>query len=121
MKKIWIYIAGIFTGIILTILFSMIITHSSGNDVTMFAEVGDYIDGEQFSVIQVIGTDAALAQRKYDSLIVLFVNEEGKYYYDDEIIEVPDEKCIRQVGIYQYTTNLGGYKTIPIVKIFDRE
>lgn len=136
MKKVWIYIAGIITGFILTVLISLIITDSSNTNaegVTMFSQTGDRIDGNLFEVFQVLDTGAALANLTDtnptrnsngiiippNNLVVVIINDDGKYYYDDEIIKIPCGKCARQVGIYKYTTNMGGYKTVPIVKICD--
>ena len=48
--------------------------------------------------------------------VVLLINDEGKLYYDDEIIKVPQGQQAKQMGIYQYSTE-SGYKTVPIVKI----
>lgn len=52
--------------------------------------------------------------------ICLIVNDEGKYYYDDQIIEIPEGKVARQVGIYQYPTRNEDVKTVPIIEILDK-
>ena len=56
----------------------------------------------------------------YNGAVYLLVNEDGKYYYDDEIIEVPDGKVVRQVGIYKYSTKNDFEKTVPIVQIMNK-
>ena len=52
--------------------------------------------------------------------VYMLVNDEGKYYYDDEKVNVPSGKVARQIGIYQYETNSGRPKTVPIVKFMDK-
>lgn len=132
MKKLLIYIAGVITGIILTIVVLLFVakssTNLSDNGITMFPETGDYISGNQFEIFQVIEPGVALAYTEdrnygvssFTGPVVLFVNDEGKYYYDDEIIKIPSGKCIRQVGVYRYPTKSGFEKTVPVVKIYDK-
>ena len=139
MKKLWIYLFGILTGAIITIVVLAIIgnvrnsnegevTESEDyNGVTFFDTPGDIIDEPSFKVFQALGNDAALANGKSDGntslylgLTVLLYNEEGVPYYDDQIIKRPKGKCFRQVGIYRYPTRAGIDKTVPIVMIMDR-
>lgn len=140
MKKVLIYIAGIITGVILTFLISFLLVKSSNNGITMFDKPGDSLEVNQFQVFQVVEPGVALANATlikdmkgrgvYEESIsemdnrlafmngpvILLVNDEGKHYYDDEIVKVPSEKYAWQVGIYKYSTKMG-YKTVPIVKI----
>ncbi len=143
MKKALIYIAGIVTGVALTFLISLLlITKSSDNGVTWFDEPTDYTGANQFQVFQVLEPGAALANAAFiediggygthkesisaitnqlafmNGTVILIVNDEGKHYYDDEIIEIPSEKRAKQVGVYKYSTETG-YKTVPIVKIME--
>lgn len=116
MKTLLIYIAGVITGIILTFMASLLITKFTNNGITMFDKPRNCIETHSFEVFQVIRPGIALAHTENYGPIVLLVNDEGKYYYDDEIVEVPHGKQARQVGIYQYTTH-SGYKTVPVVRI----
>lgn len=96
----------------------------------MFDEPEDYIEANKFKVFQVIEPGAALVfteevygekpymHSSFTGSVVLFVNDKGKHYYDDEIIEIPSEKRARQIGIYKYSTKMG-YKTVPVVKIME--
>jgi hypothetical protein len=89
----------------------------------------------EITVIQVTATNAALAnlrnytyekgfrgeiRRDYDiinDVLVLLINYEEKSYYDDQKIEVSG-KCLRQIGTYQYQTQIGEtWKTVPVVVI----
>jgi hypothetical protein len=36
-----------------------------------------------------------------DGIVVLLVNYDGKYYYDEQKIKIPTDKCARQKGAYQ--------------------
>ena len=51
-----------------------------------------------------------------DEIVVLLINYEGKTYYDDQKIDISD-KCVRQIGTYQYSTRLDIKKTVPAVII----
>ncbi|MDR0510796.1 MAG: hypothetical protein LBH06_06865 [Rikenellaceae bacterium] len=125
--KVLIYIAGVITGVILTILLSLLLVKSSDNGITMFDEPGDYIEANRFEVFQVIEPGAALAKTEEKSYgissftgpVVLFVNDNGKFYYDDEIIKIPSGKRARQTGIYKFYSATMGYKTVPIVKVME--
>jgi hypothetical protein len=48
--------------------------------------------------------------------MVLLINYDGKTFYDEQKIDV-SKKCMRQIGSYQYTTNMGLEKTVPAVVI----
>ena len=48
------------------------------------------------------------------------INDEGKYYYDHEIVKVPSGKVARQVGIFKYTSGGGLDRTVPVVKFMDK-
>lgn len=128
MRKKWVvYILGVVTGVVLTIgtLFLMSTCSTSNNGVTYFEIPGDCISTNSFRVFQVLDKGVALANEidgEYDistGVIVLLVNDEGKYYYDDQKIEVPIGKCARQVGVYTYPTKMEIEKTVPIVKIME--
>jgi len=134
MNKNWIYfIGGVVVGIILTIvtLFFIgtnIIQEQEEEDqkTTMFEEPGDVIDVKSFKVFQVVEEGKALVHGESESSSGLFIgavymltNDEGKLYYDDEIVKVPKGKEARQIGIFEYKANLG-QKTVPIVRIMDK-
>lgn len=131
MKKWLIFGGGVLTGIVLTFLFAFIfsVNHSNTNDgATWFEKPGDVIDVDAFEVFQVIGEDAALVygkSREFSSMevfsgaVYLLTNEGGKYYYDDEVVRVPNGKVARQVGIYQYQTKSDFGKTVPIIQIMN--
>ena len=130
MKKWLIFGGGVLTGVILTFVFAFIFSASrsgSNDGTTWFEEPGDVIDVEAFEVFQVLAEDAALVHGKthddydiYTGAVYLLTNEDGKYYYDDEVVRVPDGKVVRQVGIYQYQTKSDFGKTVPIIQIMNK-
>lgn len=137
MKKQWfIFSGGIIAGILLTFLAAFMFNLSSKNDsiqsdngITWFEKPGDVIEVRAFEVSQVVYDNAALVRgaslrtNDHDDLFgvtYLLTNEDGKYYYDDEIIEVPVGKEVRQVGIYHYQTVGGLSRTVPIIQIMDK-
>lgn len=126
MKNFVIFIAGIVTGAILMIFISLIITgNSSNNGITLFENEGKCVSENSFKILQVLDSGHALAnemKKGYSTslptgLVVLFLCEENKSFYDDQVIEIPSGKCAKQIGVYKYITQNGMEKTVPIVNI----
>ena len=135
-----IFLCGLITGVVLTIIVVFIFNASQKNSnvvetevqqqeddgVKLFEEPGDIMEGNSFKVFQVIATDGALVKGKsgksdlYYGMVYLLINREGKSYYDDEIVNVPKGKVVRQMGIYHYPTRDGFEKTVPIIEIVDK-
>lgn len=128
MKKWLIFVLGALTGIVLTFLVAFIFTlgKSNNNDVTWFDEPGEVVNQRSFEVFQVLEDHAALVHGKSDygnlylGAVYLLTNDDGKYYYDDEIVKVPSDMVVRQVGIYQYQTKSDFGKTVPIIEIMEK-
>ena len=137
MKKWLVYLLGVLTGIVLTLAFVFFVGSTranntetleeqveNDNNITWFDEPGDIVDEKSYKVLQVISQDAALVNAQsysdlYTGTVYLITNDEGKYYYDDQIIKAPTGKVIRQIGIYRYETRTG-YITVPIIMIMDK-
>lgn len=136
MKKIWVYLLGVLTGIIVTIIVFAIIgvaMHAKNdpgtrmtNGMSFFDTPGDIVESSSVKVFQALGDGAALAhckgKEKYDwygDPIVLLYNEDENPYYDEQIINAPNGKCFRQIGIYRYSSRMGD-KTVPIVMLLDK-
>jgi hypothetical protein len=124
-KGILIYLAGFITAIILgviIILSSGVASSINRQGLTIFQEEGNPINETQFKVIQVLESNLALAIGKGDSelsilftgITVLLMGDEGKYFYDDEVIELSSRPT--QVGTYQYESK-NGRKTVPVISI----
>lgn len=119
------FLLGVVVGFILCFVILFFIgNRSNGNGLTMFDEPGESISTKSFKVVQVDGDGNALAMEKsgvsentYLGMVVLFLAEEGKSYYDDQIISIPAGMCARQLGTYRYFTNGGALKTVPAVAI----
>ena len=148
MKKFFAFLLGVVVGFLLAYGFSYLNSKDSPEEqntetkevekptkketkpqlpegVTLFDEAGDVIKEKSFKVLQVIEADAALAHGKdefgyYSGTLYLLTNSDKKYYYDEEIVNVPQGKVVRQIGIYRYVTGLDMVKTVPIVKIMDK-
>ena len=140
MKKWLIYIAGIVTGIVLTLLFAVIVTSVNENkeegsdskesvevpeeydDIKLFDEPGEIIEENSLKVFQVLTDHTALVRNpnSYIGTVYLITNRDKKYYYDTQQIEIPKGKVIRQVGIYRYPNKNDDIKTVPIIMIMDK-
>lgn len=95
-------------------------------ELILFDQPGDCISFKDFKVTNVDEQGNAFARERdndryesYFGMTVLFLAEEGKSYYDEQIIRIPKGKCVKQLGIYKY--KLSEYskdqKTIPAVAI----
>ena len=134
MKKAFIFVAGLATGVLLLFVVAAVIyifdeknhpqVQNQDNGVTMFDEPGDKIDETEFKVIQALERGSSALSRgtgiNTHLTTYLLVNDESKLYYDDEKVTVPSGKIARQVGIFQYETKGGVSKTVPIIKFFDK-
>lgn len=136
MKKIWVYLLGVLSGIVVTVLFLVVVAavmnakndpgKNRTNGMTFFEEPGDVVESSSVKVFQALGDGAALAECKGDgSMIfmgpnVLLYNEDGMPYYDEQIVKATGGKCFRQVGIYRYPARNGTDRTVPIVMLLDR-
>lgn len=107
---------------------------------TMFSEKGDCVKttsrkkSAEIEINQVVKSNMALGTvqyysdqklyggeflRSYDydnKVVVLLTNDEGKTYYDDQKIDVSN-KCLRQIGTFEYTSRGFSEKTVPVVVI----
>lgn len=130
MKKWVIFVLGFIAGAVFLFFVLLIIGKSSSNDngMTYFEKPGKCISTKDFKVFQVIGEGCALAEERLElssgisrpgNLLVLVTNENGELYYDDQIIEVPEGKCMRQIGVYEYQTKSENWKTVPIVQLMN--
>lgn len=130
MKNALIFIGGLVSGIVLTILALVIVSYfsNSDSDYSFFEKAGERIDYNAFQVFQVLDNGDALATgmieyhdfRVPTAVIVLFMEKENSAYYDGQIIEVPDRKYARQIGTFKYLTDSDMMKTVPIVDIYDQ-
>lgn len=125
MKKIWVYLLGVLTGFILTILLSLLV-NMSGNGTgivgaSFFDEPGEVFPGTTYEVFQALYEGSALARENgsYDAPVVMLYDPDGRPFYDDQTVNVPEGQCYRQVGIYQYKTKMGA-KTVPILTLMDK-
>lgn len=133
MKKYVVFILGFVSGAAVLFLVLLMVAAGMKSDshttkipgLTLFDQAGEVMTSPSYEVLQVVGGGNALANASsghgtYFGMVVLFLVDEGVHYYDDQIIEVPQGKFVRQVGTYQYPTQAGSYKTVPAVKICDR-
>lgn len=124
MKKWIVFVLGFVSGIVFLFLVLLIIgkTYATNDGMTYFDKPGKCISTKDFEVMQVVGEGYALAREKkgyVGGILVLVTNDNGELYYDDQIIEVPKGKCMRQIGVYEYQTKSENWKTVPIVQLMN--
>ena len=126
MKKAAPFITGFVAGVLGTLLVLYLYTTDNQSydglyGLTIFPEKGECIPtASEIEVLQVVKPNMALAytdQHIDKRILVLLINYDGKSYYDDQKIKIPAGKCARQIGTYQYTTNMDFDKTVPAVVI----
>ena len=134
MRKIWVYLFGVLSGVVLAFLASYIINKTKLSGITFFDEPGEIMTVQSLfgkteivnslEVFQTLGEGAALAKGNdlysYD-LIVLLWNDEGEPYYNNQDVIAPKGKCFRQIGIYKYESKDKMYRTVPVVTLMDGE
>lgn len=125
MKKWGIFFGGIGTGIVLTIVVSVVLNLCVKGDpigVINFDQPGQVMTESSVKVLQVLtNTSALVSDYGWSETIYLLRNHDEKYYYDDERIELPGGTVFRQTGIYKYTTKAGDVKTVPIIEIMPED
>lgn len=144
MKNWLVFLLGFIAGIVFTIFAAVIIAANNNNrdnGMTFFEQPGETFKLDRFEIMQTLGEgNYALAQGKVkyqyqetdwlsgekydvvsykDSKFVLIINDNGEYYYDEQVIDVPKGKSVQQVGIYRYINKSEDMKTVPIVKLMD--
>lgn len=130
-KSILIYIGGVVSGVVLTFVVLIVISMaqaakgetSVNRDLVMFEQPQQTVEAEELEVMQVLPDGSALATiEDYNNLgtVVMFPAKEGTSYYDDQKINIPSGKCLKQVGTYRYMTRQEMEKTVPVVEIFDK-
>lgn len=89
--------------------------------ITLFSKKkeGETIETEQIRIFQVLKPNVALVKSGGfpNEILMLLVGDDDDLYYDNQKIDVSKNKVVKQVGIYQYTTKNGDFKTIPAVSI----
>ena len=123
-KKILIYIAGVVTGVILTVGVLFVIglanQNSTDNDPIQYLEQPVSYENKtetSFKVLQVLG-NAALATEASDKIggdVMYYGNTVlvlGENFYSDQIVKV---KNPQRVGTYSYTTHGCMPKTVPVI------
>lgn len=123
------YVGGLVTGIVLMLVLCVIIASRQGNmdstdsNVVMFDNPQQVVSATELKVIQVLPNGSALAIIKdygnYGTVVALQAMQTGSYY-DDQKINIPESKCLRQIGTYRYVTQQNMEKTVPVVQVFDK-
>lgn len=119
MKKIWVYLLGVLTGVILMFAVAFIMTRASDSAYTFFDEPGEVMDTRSYTVLQGGDGEALAYEHFLSDIVVLLWNREGKSYYDGQVISLKSGECFRQIGIYKYTSQDGTDRIVPIVTVME--
>lgn len=128
MKKWVVYVLGVWSGMFL-MLFLVFFWGMSGTSETdtvelkMFDEPGECISTNNFKVQKIlesgdaIAVEIAIASPGVDitsDLEVLIPAQNGREFYDNQILKNPEGGYVRQIGVYKYK-EYSRMKVIPIV------
>ncbi len=128
LKNLLIFIAGMITMFIIMVVIGILINSSNKGSypgLTLLEEEGKCFNARQLQVLQTFEPNMALAIAKqqpnaiYDPneiLVLLLGDGKTSNYYDDLKINIPQGKCAKQIGTYQYEAKMG-IKTVPAVTI----
>ena len=130
-KNIFIFIAGMITTVLIEFIIGFVIgvtDQSNGGypGLTLFEQEGACISpAKKIEIFQTLEPDIALAHTKkrldssleLDDILVLMLGDENTHFYDEQKITIPNGKCAKQVGTYQYNAKNGVMKTVPVVII----
>ena len=85
----------------------------------LFEKEGKCFHTNQIHIFQALNQGEALGMigKFPDNITVLLIDENKKSFYDEEIVELPKDKCARQIGTYRYETREAQIKTVPVVVI----
>ncbi|MBQ5882647.1 MAG: hypothetical protein IIW70_07465 [Bacteroidales bacterium] len=128
MKQFFIFFLGLIAGVALSIggayLYSNL--QEDTDKLVYFDKPGKVIESEySFRVIQVVDENSAIVVEQDISSIFGFgltalLVHNNAYFYDNQEIEIGKKQQFRQVGVYIYMTTEGEQKTIPVIKIFNK-
>jgi hypothetical protein len=130
-KNIFIFIAGMITMVLIEFIIGFIIgvfsqTNGSYPGLTLFEQDGACISpAKKIEIFQTFEPDIALAHTKkrlgssleLDDILILILGDVNANFYDEQEITIPNGKCIKQVGTYQYKAKNDVMKTVPAVEI----
>lgn len=128
MKQFFIFFLGLIAGVALSIGGAYLYSNSQEDTdkVVYFDKPGKVIASDYpFMVIQVIDKNSAIVEEKDISSIfgmgfTALLVQDNAYFYDNQEIEIGKKQQFRQVGVYIYMTTEGEQKTIPVIKIFNK-
>lgn len=128
MKKWLVFLLGIVTGFILTLvilyIISFAISNNTNSDIfTMAEQQVEFTISDRFEVFQVLDNGALAHCEESDEYLtslflgpVVYIVADGQnLFYNDQIIEVPKGKKPMQIGTYRYKSRLGE-NIIPVIK-----
>lgn len=123
MNKKLTFIAGVATGFFGVLLLGGIISFASTestndyitDNITLLENKGECINYKSFEIYDVLENGNAIAHTSDFRIKVLFLAKNGELYYNNQIINVPNDKCAKQIGVFR-----NHYETIPIIEISDK-
>jgi len=123
MKNFLFFVAGMATMFVIILLIGLINQYEGDGypGLTIFEKEGSCICRSQLEVFQVLEPNMALVRpsNNIDEMFnfKLLIGDENTHFYDEQKINIPNGKCAKQIGTYQYEAKNGVMKTVPVVEI----
>lgn len=121
MKKGLVFVLGMLTGAILTIVTAYSLNKFSSTDssITMFSERGKMMEPTTYTIIQTIDSNHGLAVGDILDLLnpVLVLGNEDSHFYDGLEVKAGANTRFYQVGTYRYMTTDEVWKTVPVITL----
>ena len=128
MKQFFIFFLGLIAGVALSIGGAYLYSNlQDDTDIVVYFDIpGKVIEAKNgLMVIQAVDENSAIVVEQDITSIFGFgltalLVHNNAYFYDNQEIEIGKKQQFRQVGIYTYITTEGEQKTIPVIKIFNK-
>ena len=126
MRNVLIFLAGAVLGAVITFLVYSLSSYNAADNIRLFSTPGRNIKATSFEVVHVLDFGAAVVKVKNgnDSTTnrtnAVLMNKQGDFYHDDQIIDVPKGKCVKQIGVFTHDAHSGIVQSIPLLDIYSR-
>ena len=127
MRKGPVFILGLITGAVITIILAFLLTYSfSSLKVSYYDEPGEALLSRSMIVFQASpnGRNALVSKsgngRTEDQVYFFIQPKRNNTLYDGQEIKAPSGSAFRIVGTYSYETSLGP-STVPAIMLMDRK
>lgn len=121
MKKWVVFLLGFLTGIVFTVVLSLVISSSQvTSGIAFYDKPGKTLFIQSVTVFQGLSKQTALVKESgkedfKDQIYLLYDQENQNAFYDGQVVYSEPGKQFVIVGVYSYTTAGGMQRTVPVI------